>query len=109
MTARTLDELGDRLFASVPEASAILGRDPRVIRKAAELGDIPSRRVGRKWLIPTQWIRAEAGMSGMSASFASAEVDFEKLADLVNRRAAAQLAAVFSRLATEFGTESEAT
>lgn len=101
----TLDDLGDRLFVTAPEAAAILGRDPRTIRKAAEAGEIPARRAGRKWLIPTHWIRAEAGMSATSAT---ASVDYEKLAELVNRQSNAQLAAVFAQLATVFGAESSA-
>lgn len=101
----TLDELGDRLFATAPQAASILGRDPRTIRKAAETGEIPARRAGKKWLIPTHWIRTAAGVSTAQTS---AEVDYEKLAELVNRRASAQLAAVFAQLATVFGAESGA-
>lgn len=106
MTANTLDQLGDRLFATAPEAAMILGRDPRTIRKAAEVGDIPACRAGRKWLIPTQWIRAEAGASAVATP---TEVDYDRLAELVNRRSNAQLAAMFAKLADIFGNESEAT
>ena len=101
----TLDELGDRLFATVPQAASILERDPRTIRKAAEAGDIPACRAGAKWLIPTNWIRAEAGLSTVQSS---GQIDYDKLTDLVNRQANAQLAAVFARLATIFGAESGA-
>lgn len=49
----TLDDLDGRLFAEVPEAAAILGRDERTIRRAAAAGDIPATRVGKQYLIPT--------------------------------------------------------
>lgn len=101
----TLDDLGGRLFASVPEAAAILRRDPRTIRRAAGEGEIPARRVGTRWMIQTQWIRAEAGLTADSMS---AGVDYDRLAELVNRRANQQLAVVFAQLATVFSAASEA-
>ena len=79
----TLDDLGDRLFADVPQAAAILGRDRRTIRRAAEAKEIPASKVGNKWMIPTAWLRQQAGTPLPAAT---AEVDYDKLADLVTDR-----------------------
>jgi excisionase family DNA binding protein len=56
-----LNDLGDRLFANVPEASAVLGLDQRTVRRAAAAGEIPATKVGAKWLIPLSWLREQAG------------------------------------------------
>jgi hypothetical protein len=91
----TLDDLGDRLFANAPEAAAILGRDPRTIRKAAEKGEIPgAHKLGAKWLFPVQWLREQAGQPSPAMS---AEVDYDRLADLVTDRLFARIAAFFSK------------
>ena len=85
----TLDDLGDRLFADVPQAAAILGRDKRTIRRAAEAGEIPASKVGNKWMIPTQWLREQAGVL---APPAPATPDLDELADRVADRLFARFA-----------------
>jgi hypothetical protein len=61
--ARTaLDDLHGKLFASVPEAAAVLRSDPRSVRRAIEAGDIPCTRVGPRSLIPVAWLRQAAGL-----------------------------------------------
>jgi excisionase family DNA binding protein len=91
-----LEDLGDRLFVSVPEAATIRGCDARTIRKAAEAGEIPASRAGVKWLIPVQWLREQAGMS---TSPATAEVDYDRLAELVTDRLFDRFTAIFSKFA----------
>jgi excisionase family DNA binding protein len=59
MTA--LDDLGDRLFADVPQAARILGLDERTVRKAAAAGEIPAEKIGAKWMIRAAWLRDQAG------------------------------------------------
>lgn len=91
MTATTLDDLGGRLFADVPEAAAILGRDERTVRKAAAVGEIPSSKVGQKYLIPVAWLREQAGITSPPAP---GMPDLDELAD----RVADRLFARFARL-----------
>lgn len=83
MTARTPGALDGRLFADVPETAAILGRDERTVRKAAAEGEIPATRVGQKWLVPTAWLREQAGLA---APLAPAVPDLDELADRVADR-----------------------
>jgi hypothetical protein len=90
-----LEDLGDRLFASAPETAAILGCDARTIRAEAEAGAIPARKAGVKWLIPVQWIREQAGIS---TGTASADVDYDRLADLVTDRLIGRVAAMLGGL-----------
>ena len=94
----TLGDLGGRLFADVPEAAEILGRDRRTIRRAAEAGEIPASKVGTKWMIPTSWLREQAGMPVPAASVMP---DLDQLADLVADRLFARFAGLFGRLASE--------
>jgi excisionase family DNA binding protein len=51
-----------RLFASVPEATKILGYDKlgRTVRKGIANGEIPAIRVGATYRIPLAWIREQA-------------------------------------------------
>ncbi|MGO9079901.1 MAG: helix-turn-helix domain-containing protein [Streptosporangiaceae bacterium] len=55
-----LDDLDKHLFATVPEAAAVLRSDPRSVRRSIAAGDIPCTRVGARTLIPTAWIRQQA-------------------------------------------------
>jgi excisionase family DNA binding protein len=82
VTARTPGGLDGRLFADVPQAAAILSRDERTVRKAAAEGEIPATKVGQKWLIPTAWLREQAGL----AAPAPAVPDLDELADRVADR-----------------------
>ena len=88
----TLDELNGRLFADVPEVASITGRDDRTIRRAAAAGEIPSTKVGNKYMIPTAWIREQAGQPTAAAPMP----DLDELADRVADR-------VFARFARLFG------
>jgi hypothetical protein len=62
-----------RLFASVPETTAILGYDKlgRTVRKGIETGEIPATRVGATWRIPLAWIRQQAGLDSADAAQAA--------------------------------------
>jgi hypothetical protein len=86
----TLDELDGRLFADVPLAAAILGRDERTVRKAAAAGEIPAVKVGAKWMIRTAWLREQAGVT--AAVPPAAVPDLDELADRIVDRLFARLA-----------------
>lgn len=64
-----LRRLDGRLFATVTEASAILGYDKqgRSVRRAIEAGDIPGVKAGATWRIPVSWIFEAAGMETREA------------------------------------------
>lgn len=64
-----LRRLDGRLFATVTEASAILGYDKqgRSVRRAIEAGDIPGIRAGATWRIPVTWLRQAAGLETSEA------------------------------------------
>lgn len=55
----TLDDIRGRLTLTVPEAGALcsLGRDAAYA--AAERGELPARRVGRRLLVPTHALLIE--------------------------------------------------
>jgi excisionase family DNA binding protein len=50
-----------RVFATVPEAAAILRYDVRTVRRGIAAGDIPAIRVGATNRIPVSWLREQAG------------------------------------------------
>ena len=62
MTALTIADLGDRLFADVPETAALLRIDERTCRRSIERGEIPAIRTGQRWRVPTSWLRSAAGL-----------------------------------------------
>jgi excisionase family DNA binding protein len=88
----TLDELEGRLFADIPQAAAILGRDERTVRRAAAEGEIPATKVGAKYLIPVAWLREQAGEPSAAAAPLP---DLDELADRVADRVLARLARLF--------------
>jgi excisionase family DNA binding protein len=92
-----LDELDGRLFADVPEVAEITGLDPRTIRRAAEAKEIPAHKVGTKWMIPTSWLREQAGTPTPPVPVMP---DVDQLADLVADR-------LFARFVRLFGTRRE--
>jgi excisionase family DNA binding protein len=53
-----------RLFINTEEAAAILGVDPRTLRRAVERGEVPATRLGVRILIPTAWLRSQAARDG---------------------------------------------
>jgi excisionase family DNA binding protein len=65
-----LDRLKGRLFATTTEVAAILGYDPRTIRRAIEAGEIPSVQAGSTRRVPVSWIREQArlGSDGPDAA-----------------------------------------
>lgn len=87
-----LDELADRLFADVPEIARITGRDQRTIRAAAEAGQIPATKVGKKYMIPTSWLREQMSQP------AAAAPDLDELADQVADRLFARFARMFGAM-----------
>ena len=92
----TLDDLNGRLFADVPKAASVLGRDERTVRRAAAAGEIPATKVGTKWMIQTAWLRQQAGVTETSP--AAQVPDLDELADRVADR-------VFARFAQLFGAK----
>jgi len=93
----TLSDLGDRLFADVPEVASITGRDERTIRKAAQAGEIPATKVGTKYMIPMAWLRAQAGESEPAAAV---QPDLDELADRVADRLLTRFGRLFAALAS---------
>jgi Helix-turn-helix domain len=103
----TLDGLAGKLFASTPEVADILGRDERTIRKAAESGLIPGKKIGARWAIPTAWLRQQAGLAEPPP--ATAAPDPDELADQVAARVLARLARVLAQGAAAASDGPEAT
>ena len=89
-------DLEDRLFADVPEVASLTGMDARTVRAAAESGQIPSTKVGKKYLIPTAWIRAQMGHA---APLPAAMPDLDGLADQVADRLFARFGRAFAAMA----------
>ena len=67
---QALERLDGRLFATVTEASAILGYDKqgRTVRAAIAAGVIPAIRAGATWRVPVAWLRAQASAGAASPS-----------------------------------------
>ena len=102
MHMTTLSDLAaGKLFIGVPEVASITGRDERTIRKAAEKGEIPARKVGANWLIPVAWLREQARVPETSP-------DTDELADRVADRVLARLAGLFTRGPCGDGQDPEA-
>jgi excisionase family DNA binding protein len=94
----TLDDLNGQTFASIQQAAAILGgSDERTVRRAAADGSIPSIQVGARRLIPTSWLRQQAG----DTRPALPPVDLDQLADRVADRIAAKIFGAFAALAPD--------
>jgi len=89
----TLDDLGDKLFAYVPEVAQILGRDERTVRAAIRAGQIPATKTGQRYIVRVSWLREQAGQP---APVPAAMPDLDELADRVADR-------VFARFARLFG------
>ena len=53
--------LAGRVFATVPEAAAILRYDVRTVRRAIAAGEIPATKVGSTYRIRVSWLRKQAG------------------------------------------------
>lgn len=63
----TLEDLGERLFATVGEVSEITRYDRRTIRRSIERGEIPAIKAGVTWRVPTSWLRQVAGLETSKA------------------------------------------
>ena len=90
----TLDDLSGRLFADVPQTASILGLDERTVRKAAAAGEIPGRKIGAKWMIPTAWLREQAGQPITLPT----QPDLDELADRVADRVLVRFGLAFAAL-----------
>ena len=62
-----LAALEGKLFATVPEAAAVLRSDPRSIHRSIAAGDIPAQPVGPRKLVPVSWLRKVAGLETSEA------------------------------------------
>jgi hypothetical protein len=92
----TLDDLAGRNFASITEAAQLCDNaDPRTIRRMAQRGDIPSIKVGVRYMIPVAWLREhlDAGVTPEPPA-----VDLDQLADRVADRVAARVLGAFAAL-----------
>lgn len=89
----TLDDLGDRLFAYVPEVAQILGRDERTVRAAIKAGQIPATKAGQRYIVRVSWLREQAG----GPAVPPAVPDFDELADRVADRVLAGMARLFAQ------------
>jgi hypothetical protein len=58
-----LADLAGHMFATVPEAAAILRSDPRSIRRAIAVGQIPATKIGPRAMVPMSWLREQASAS----------------------------------------------
>jgi hypothetical protein len=95
-----LKDLDGRLFASTTETAAILdGLDPRTVRRAIAAGEIPSRRVGNKLLVPVGWLREQ--VNGSVSQPERQALDLDQLADRVADRVIAHLARAFGAMTSE--------
>lgn len=90
----TLDDLGKRLFAYVPEVAQILGRDERTIRAAIKAGQIPATKTGQRYIVRVSWLREQAGQA--CASQPAALPDLDELADRVADRLFTRFAGLFT-------------
>lgn len=93
----TLDDLGDRLFAYVPEVAQILGRDERTVRAAIRAGQIPATKTGQRYIVRVSWLREQAGQS---VTAQAAVPDLDDLADRVADRVFARFAGLFASRAS---------
>jgi hypothetical protein len=92
----TLDDLAGQNYASTSEVAALWdGADPRTVRRMAEAGEIPSIRVGVRYMIPVSWLRQQMNGSEPAAEPTAAEPDLDQLADRVADRVLARLARLF--------------
>ena len=93
-----LDDLGGKLFASTTETAAIFDEtDPRTIRRAIANGEIPSRRVGNKLLVPVAWLREQ--VRGGASEPSAPAVDLDQLADQLADRVVAKILGAVAGLA----------
>ncbi len=56
-------EEGERLAYSVREAADALGVGLNHLYECIYAGEVPAKRLGRKWLIPAAWLREMVGTS----------------------------------------------
>jgi excisionase family DNA binding protein len=59
--ATTLDDLDGRLFASIPEAAAVLGWSEHTVRRGVADGSIPYAMAGSHKRVRVSWLRQVAG------------------------------------------------
>lgn len=63
-----LDDLAaGQLFIGIPETALLLNRDERTVRRAVEKGEIPGKKFGARWSVPTSWVRQQAGITEPAA------------------------------------------
>jgi hypothetical protein len=92
----TLDDLAGQNYASTSEVAALWdGADPRTVRRMAEAGEIPSIRVGVRYMIPVSWLRQQMNGSEPAAEPTAAEPDLDQLAERVAERLFARFARMF--------------
>jgi hypothetical protein len=93
----TLDDLGARLFASTNEVAAIIGSDPRTVRRMIADGSIPARKNGTRHIVPVAWLRDFVGTP--AATEAPSGPDLDELAERVADRLIAWLGRLLAAMA----------
>jgi excisionase family DNA binding protein len=67
----TLDSIADRVTLTVEEAAALLGLGRSATYEAARRGDIPTRRLGRRVVVPVpallSWLGVQDGSTSRAA------------------------------------------
>lgn len=90
----TLDDLGARLFATTNEVAAIIGSDPRTVRRMIADGSIPARKNGTRHIVAVAWLREFVGTPDTAPVPVAADLD--DLADRVADRVFARFARLLS-------------
>jgi len=95
----TLDDLAGQNYASTTEVAALWDdADPRTVRRMAERGEIPSIKVGVRYMIPIAWLRSQAGIAAPEPE-APAAFDLDDLADRLAGRLTTRILGAFAALA----------
>ena len=64
----TLEDLGDRTVLTVEEVASLLGLGRSATYEAARRGQIPTRRLGRRIVVPVPALLAWLGVAGSTTA-----------------------------------------
>lgn len=78
-----LDDLHGRLTITVPEAGEVLGIGRAAAYAAADSGDIPTLRVGRRLIVPVARLRAMLGETEPVGEGVPMVMDSQELRSLI--------------------------
>lgn len=63
MTYITLTENGQQEYYTVDEAARILRVTAETVRRLCKSGQMPARKIGRRWLIPSSYVNRNHGVT----------------------------------------------